>query len=67
MVIITSGMGSLDDDTFGGSIAYRRSKTAVNIVMRSAGIDLAPRSTYGPANQSLSLKTADAMRTWLVG
>ena len=42
-VTITSGMGSLADNTSGGSIAYRSSKAAVNMVMRSAAIDLAPR------------------------
>ena len=31
------------DNTSGGSIAYRSSKAAVNMVMRSAAIDLAPR------------------------
>jgi NAD(P)-dependent dehydrogenase (short-subunit alcohol dehydrogenase family) len=39
----TSGMGSLADNTSGGSIAYRSSKAALNMVMRSAAIDLAPR------------------------
>src|SRR5215207_8569481 len=43
VVTITSGMGSLADNTSGGSIAYRSSKAAVNMVMRSAAIDLAPR------------------------
>ena len=43
VVTITSGMGSLADNTSGGSIAYRSSKAAVNVVMRSAAIDLAPR------------------------
>jgi NAD(P)-dependent dehydrogenase (short-subunit alcohol dehydrogenase family) len=43
VVTITSGMGSLADNTSGGSIAYRTSKAAVNMVMRSAAIDLAPR------------------------
>jgi NAD(P)-dependent dehydrogenase (short-subunit alcohol dehydrogenase family) len=43
VVTITSGMGSLADNTSGGSIAYRSSKAAVNMVMRSAVIDLAPR------------------------
>ena len=40
---ITSGMGSIGDNASGGSIAYRSSKTAVNMVMRSAAIDLGPR------------------------
>jgi NAD(P)-dependent dehydrogenase (short-subunit alcohol dehydrogenase family) len=31
------------DNTSGGFIAYRSSKAAVNMVMRSAAIDLAPR------------------------
>jgi NAD(P)-dependent dehydrogenase (short-subunit alcohol dehydrogenase family) len=43
VVTITSGMGSLADNTSGGSIAYRSSKAAVNMVMRSVAIDLAPR------------------------
>src|SRR5215207_7398867 len=43
VVTITSGMGSLADNTSGGSIAYRSSKAGINMVMRSAAIDLAPR------------------------
>ncbi len=43
VVTITSGMGSLADNTSDGSIAYRSSKAAVNMVMRSVAIDLAPR------------------------
>jgi NAD(P)-dependent dehydrogenase (short-subunit alcohol dehydrogenase family) len=43
VITITSGMGSLADNKSGGSIAYRSSKAAVNMVMRSAAIDLAPR------------------------
>jgi NAD(P)-dependent dehydrogenase (short-subunit alcohol dehydrogenase family) len=43
VVTITSGMGSIADNTSGGSIAYRSSKAAVNMVMRSAAVDLARR------------------------
>jgi len=43
IVTITSGMGSLTDNTSGGSIAYRTSKAAVNMLMRSLAVDLAPR------------------------
>jgi NAD(P)-dependent dehydrogenase (short-subunit alcohol dehydrogenase family) len=43
VITITSGMGSLVDNTSGSAIAYRSSKAAVNMVMRSAAIDLAPR------------------------
>jgi NAD(P)-dependent dehydrogenase (short-subunit alcohol dehydrogenase family) len=43
IVTITSGMGSLADNTCGGAYAYRSSKAAVNMVMRSLAIDLAPR------------------------
>ena len=43
IVTLTSGMGSLADNTSGGSIAYRSSKAAVNMVVRSLAIDLAPR------------------------
>ena len=41
IVTITSGMGSLADNTSGGYVPYRSSKAAVNMVMRSAAIDLA--------------------------
>jgi NAD(P)-dependent dehydrogenase (short-subunit alcohol dehydrogenase family) len=43
IVTLTSGMGSIADNTSGGSIPYRSSKAAVNMVMRSLAIDLAPR------------------------
>ena len=43
IVTLTSGMGSIADNTSGGSIAYRSSKAAVNMVMRSLAIDLGPR------------------------
>ena len=43
MVTLTSGMGSIADNTSGGAFAYRSSKAAVNMVMRSLAIDLAPR------------------------
>jgi NAD(P)-dependent dehydrogenase (short-subunit alcohol dehydrogenase family) len=37
---LTSGMGSIGDNTSGGSYAYRTSKAALNQAMRSASIDL---------------------------
>lgn len=40
VVIITSKMGSIDDNTSGGSYLYRSSKTAVNSVARSLSHDL---------------------------
>jgi NAD(P)-dependent dehydrogenase (short-subunit alcohol dehydrogenase family) len=43
MVTITSGMGSIADNTSGGFIPYRTSKAAVNMLMRSASFDLKPR------------------------
>ena len=43
IVTITSGMSSLAANTSGGSIAYRSSKAAVNMVMRSVAVDLALR------------------------
>lgn len=43
IVTITSAMGSIEDNTSGGSYAYRSSKAAVNIVVKSLSIDLAPR------------------------
>ncbi len=43
IVTITSGMGSLADNTSGGSVLYRTSKAAVNMLMRTAAIDLRPQ------------------------
>jgi NAD(P)-dependent dehydrogenase (short-subunit alcohol dehydrogenase family) len=43
LVTLTSGMGSIGDNASGGAFAYRSSKAAVNMVMRSLAIDLAPR------------------------
>ncbi len=43
IVTITSGMGSIGDNSSGGSYAYRSSKAAVNMVMKSLATDLAPR------------------------
>jgi NAD(P)-dependent dehydrogenase (short-subunit alcohol dehydrogenase family) len=43
IVTITSGLSSLADNTSGGYIAYRTSKAAVNMAMRTAAIDLKPR------------------------
>jgi NAD(P)-dependent dehydrogenase (short-subunit alcohol dehydrogenase family) len=43
VITLTSGMGSIADNSSGGAIAYRSSKAAVNMVMRSLAIDLAPR------------------------
>jgi NAD(P)-dependent dehydrogenase (short-subunit alcohol dehydrogenase family) len=43
IVTLSSGMGSIGDNTSGGAFAYRSSKAAVNMVMRSLAIDLAPR------------------------
>lgn len=43
---LSSKMGSMDDNTSGGSYIYRSSKTAVNMVMKSLSIDL---KSYGIA------------------
>jgi len=43
VVTITSGMGSIADNGSGGSYAYRSSKAAVNMVVKSLSLDLAPR------------------------
>jgi NAD(P)-dependent dehydrogenase (short-subunit alcohol dehydrogenase family) len=37
---LTSKMGSLDDNTSGGSYIYRTSKAALNMVMKSLSVDL---------------------------
>jgi NAD(P)-dependent dehydrogenase (short-subunit alcohol dehydrogenase family) len=36
-------MGSIEDNSSGGSYAYRSSKAGVNAAMKSFSIDLAPR------------------------
>jgi NAD(P)-dependent dehydrogenase (short-subunit alcohol dehydrogenase family) len=46
IVTLSSKMGSVDDNTIGGSYIYRSSKAAVNMVMKSLSIDLNP---YGIA------------------
>lgn len=43
LAMITSRMGSIDDNTSGGSYGYRMSKTALNIASKSLSIDLKPR------------------------
>ena len=42
MAVLTSKMGSIDDNTSGESYIYRSSKTAVNMVMKNLSIDLKP-------------------------
>ena len=42
IAVLTSKMGSIDDNTSGESYSYRSSKTAVNMVMKSLSIDLKP-------------------------
>ena len=81
IVTITSGMGSIADNTSGGSIAYRSSKAAVNMVMRTLSIDLAPlgvscvvvnpgwvRTDMGGANATLSpTESVKALRHLIEG
>lgn len=43
LVLITSRMGSIADNTSGGFYGYRMSKAALNAAGRSLAIDLAPR------------------------
>lgn len=50
LVTLSSKMGSLDDNTSGGSYIYRTSKVAANMVMKSLAIDLKP---YGIAVAAL--------------
>ena len=42
LVTLSSKMGSIDDNTSGGSYMYRSTKTAINSVMKSLSIDLQP-------------------------
>lgn len=41
---ITSKMGSISDNTSGGSYPYRASKAALNMTMKSVSIELAPKN-----------------------
>lgn len=43
IVTISSKMGSVADNTSGGSYLYRSSKAAVNIITKSLSVDLRPR------------------------
>ena len=43
LALMTSRMGSIDDNTSGGSYGYRMSKVALNMVGRSLSIDLKPK------------------------
>ena len=43
LVLMTSRMGSIDDNTSGGSYGYRMSKVALNIAGKSLAIDLEPQ------------------------
>lgn len=42
IAVLTSKMGSIDDNTSGNSYIYRSSKTAVNMIAKSLSIDLKP-------------------------
>lgn len=44
IAIITSRMGSIDDNSSGGSYGYRMSKCAVNMAGKSLSLDLADRA-----------------------
>jgi NAD(P)-dependent dehydrogenase (short-subunit alcohol dehydrogenase family) len=43
LVLMTSRMGSIDDNSSGGSYGYRMSKVALNMAGQSLAIDLRPR------------------------
>ncbi len=43
IAVVSSKMGSIDDNGSGGSYVYRSSKTAVNMVVKSLSIDLRER------------------------
>jgi len=43
IAIMTSRMGSIDDNTSGGSYGYRMSKVAVSMAGKSLSLDLKPK------------------------
>ena len=81
IVTITSGMGSIEDNGSGGSYAYRSSKAAVNMVVKSLSIDLAARGITcivmnpgwvrtdmgGPGGQLSPQQSIAAMRKVIAG
>ena len=81
IVTITSGMGSIEDNGSGGSYAYRSSKAAVNMVVKSLSIDLAARGITcivmnpgwvrtdmgGPGGQLSPEQSISAMRKVIAG
>ena len=81
LVTISSRMGSMGANTTGGEYVYRSSKAAVNAVMRSLAIDLAPegiivavlhpgwvRTEMGGAAATLDVETsADGLAAVLLG
>ena len=46
VAIITSRMGSIEDNTSGGHYGYRMSKAAVNIAGKSLAVDLGPKGIH---------------------
>lgn len=44
VALITSRMGSMEDNTSGGYYGYRASKAALNAIGKSLAVDLAPRN-----------------------
>ena len=57
MAGISSGMGSIADNASGGYYAYRTSKSALQMVMRSLAIDLEPRGIIAVAMNPGWVKT----------
>ena len=57
MAGISSGMGSIADNGSGGYYAYRTSKSALQMVMRSLAIDLGPRGIIAVAMNPGWVKT----------
>mgnify|MGYP002008705547 CR=1 FL=1 len=73
-------MGSIDDNTSGGSYAYRTSKAAVNMVGRSLACDLKERgiavsliapgfvvSSFGPGEKAMKKMGARAVEPSVLG
>ncbi|MBM5816391.1 MAG: SDR family oxidoreductase [Cyanobacteria bacterium K_Offshore_surface_m2_239] len=61
VALMTSRMGSIDDNTSGGSYGYRMSKVALNMAGKSLAIDLQPRGI------AVALLHPGLVRTRMVG
>ena len=57
IAVVSSKMGSIEDNGSGGSYIYRSSKTMVNQVVKCLSVDLAPREISVFRYSGIALRT----------